>query len=221
MIQADTASASKPPPLAAFMLLVWFAVVAWLATGDAFAAGPGELPWKLTLALVLPQVLFALAYRASAGLRAFVHALSLPLITGLQSWRMLGMGFLMLYFWDVLPPLFAYPAGLGDAAVALAAPFLVAAMFTARGVSRRGLILWNWLGVADFVMAFSVGFLASGSAAGLLAGSVTSDPMLRLPMVLVPAFGVPFFTLLHIISFLQLYRSRGETIALTTARATA
>ncbi len=54
MIQADTASASKPPPLAAFVLLVWFAVVAWLATGDAFAAGPGELPWKLTLALVLP-----------------------------------------------------------------------------------------------------------------------------------------------------------------------
>ena len=220
MIQADTA-ASKLPPLAAFVLLVWFAIVAWLAAGDAFAAGPGELPWELTLALVLPQVLFALAYRASAGLRDFVQVLSLPLITGLQAWRRLGMGFLMLYFWDVLPPLFAYPAGFGDAAVALAAPLLVAAMFTARGVSRRGLILWNLLGVADFLMAFSVGFLASGSAAGLLAGSVTSDPMLRLPMVLVPAFAVPFFTLLHVISFLRLYRSRQETIALRTAKAVA
>ncbi|MDJ0946664.1 MAG: hypothetical protein QNJ30_24720 [Kiloniellales bacterium] len=213
------ASGLKLPPLAALVLIAWFAVVAWLAAGDAFVAGPGELPWKLTLALLLPQVLFALAYRAFAGLRDFVLSLSLPLITGLQSWRMLGMGFLMLYFWDVLPPLFAYPAGLGDAAVALAAPFLVAAMFTARGVSRRGLIFWNWLGVADFLMAFSVGFLASGSAAGLLAGSVTSDPMLRLPMVLVPAFGVPFFTLLHVISFLQLYRARQETIALTAAAA--
>ncbi len=220
MIQADTA-ASKLPPLAAFVLLVWFAIVAWLGAGDAFAAGPGELPWKLTLALVLPQALFALGYRTCAGLRDFVQALSLPLITGLQSWRMLGMGFLMLYVWDVLPPLVAFPAGLGDAAVALAAPFLVAAMFTARGVSRRGLIVWNWLGVADFVMAFAVGFLASGSAAGLLAGSVTSDPMLRLPMVLVPAFAVPFFTLLHVISFLRLYRSRQETIALRTAKAVA
>ena len=211
----------KLPPLAAFVLVAWFAVVAWLAAGDAFAAGPGELPWKLTLALLLPQVLFAMAYLAFAGLRDFAQGLSLPLITGLHAWRMLGIGFLMLYVWDVLPPLFAYPAGLGDAAVALAAPFLVAAMFTARGASRRGLILWNWLGIADFMMAFTVGFLASGSAAGLLAGSVSSDPMLRLPMVLVPAFGVPFFTLLHIISLLQLYRAREEAIAVAAARATA
>ena len=216
-----TGSVLKLPPLAAFVLIAWFSVVAWLAAGDVFAAQAGELPWKLTLALILPQVAFGLAYLASARLRAFVQVLSLPLLTGLQAWRMLGMGFLMLYVWDVLPPLFAYPAGLGDAAVALAAPFLVAAMFTAQGVSRRGLILWNWLGVADFLVAFAVGFLASGSAAGLLAGSVTSDPMLRLPLVLVPAFGVPFFTLLHVISFLQLYRSREKNIVLTAARAAA
>ena len=213
------ASATELPPLAVLLLVAWFGLVAWLAAGDVFAAGPGELPWKLTLALILPQVIFALAYWASAGVRGFALSLSLPLLTGLQAWRMLGAGFLMLWFWDVLPPLFAFPAGLGDAAVAAAAPFLVAALFTPGGLSRRRLIVWNWLGVADFLIAFSVGFLASGSAAGLLAAGVTSDPMLRLPLVLVPAFGVPFFTLLHIISFLQLYRSRQESISLAPAAA--
>lgn len=211
------ASKTKLPPLAVFLLVAWFGFVAWLAAGDAFAAGPEELPWKLTLALLLPQLLFALAYRTSAGVRDFALSLSLPLLTGLQAWRMLGAGFLMLWFWDVLPPLFAFPAGLGDAATAAAAPFLVAALFSRAGLSRRRLIAWNWLGLADFVVAFSVGFLASGSAAGLLAGEVTSDPMLRLPLVLVPAFGVPFFTLLHFISFLQLYRSRQEAITLAPA----
>lgn len=213
------ASETKLPPLAVFLLVAWFSVVAWLAAGDTFAAGPGELPWKLTLALLLPQVLFALAYWAFSGVRDYVLSLSLPLLTGLQAWRMLGAGFLMLWFWDVLPPLFAFPAALGDAAVAAAAPFLVAAFFTPNGLSRRRLIVWNWLGVTDFLIAFSVGFLASGSAAGLLAAGVTSDPMLRLPLVLIPAFGVPFFTLLHFISFLQLYRSRQESITLAPAAA--
>ncbi len=213
------ASRTKLPPLVVFLLVAWFSIVAWLAAGDVFAAGPGELPWRLVLALILPQMLFALAYWASSEVRDFALSLSLPLLTGMQAWRMLGMGFLMLWFWDVLPPLFAFPAGLGDAAVAAAAPFLVAAFFTRNGVSRRRLIVWNWLGVADFLLAFSVGFLASGSAAGLLAAGVTSDPMSRLPLVLVPAFGVPFFTLLHFVSFLQLYRSRQESITLAPAAA--
>src|SRR5262245_53923728 len=108
----------------ALVLGVWFLLM--LAAGFAgwFQAGPGEPPIGVPLAIVVPPALFALAYRSSRRLRDFALSVDLRLITALQAWRVIGGTFLVLYIFDLLPGLFAYPAAIGDLAVGIAAPFL-------------------------------------------------------------------------------------------------
>ena len=189
------------------VLALWFVVVLAAAFAGAFRVGPEDAPLPLLLGVAIPVAVFAAAYAASDRFRTYVLGLDLGLLTALQGWRVLGGGFLFLYAFDILPGLFAYPAGLGDVAIGAAAPFLAAALYTG-GVSRRRLVLWNWLGLFDFVVAFTTGILTSGGAFGLLTGAVSNAPMQQLPLLLVPAFAVPVFILVHFAALLQLRQAR-------------
>src|SRR5205823_2127263 len=74
--------------------------------------------------------------------------------------------------------------------------------------ASRRFVIWNILGIADFVVAVSMATLSSGAFPGITAlmGNVTTSPMTRLPLVLIPAFMVPFFTMLHLTALFQARR---------------
>src|SRR5262249_46326826 len=112
----------------AAILAVWFAGVLALAAAGAFAGSPTQPPLGIFLAVVLPPLLFALTYRASQRVRAFAHGIDLRWLTAIQAWRVIGAMFLVLYAFGLLPGLFAWPAGLGDAAEGLSAPFVLMAI---------------------------------------------------------------------------------------------
>ncbi len=210
-------AATAPGPITFVVLTLWLAAVLVAVAAGAFADDPGELPLGLIAGVALPVGVFGAAYRFSSRFRAFVLGLDLGLITAFQAWRVVGTGFLFLYAWDVLPGFFAFPAGLGDLAVGLAAPFFVAALYNG-GASRRSFVLWNWLGLADFVVAFAAGLLVSGSAAGVLAGEVTTAPLNLLPLVLIPGLAVPVFILMHAVALLQLRQPSAAADPVVVAR---
>jgi hypothetical protein len=74
--------------------------------------------------------------------------------------------------------------------------------------ATRGFRLWNALGILDFVIAFTT--------ATICAMVMTTDvpptiaPMGRLPLVLIPAFMVPLFAMLHIIALMQSMRAKAS-----------
>ena len=80
-------------------------------------------PWRLELQR--PSALFFALLRLSQSFRAFVLSLDLRLIAGMQAWRWAGLGFLSLYAHNVLPAVFALPAGLGDMAIGATAPWII------------------------------------------------------------------------------------------------
>ena len=55
----------------------------------------------------------------------------------MQSWRVIGVMFLALYAFGLLPGLFAWPAGVGDAIVGLSAPFVLRAIVRGEPTWRR------------------------------------------------------------------------------------
>lgn len=190
---------------AAAVLAAWFAIVLWLGAGGVLSRPAGTPPLPLLAAVALPLVVFAVLFRWSDAFRRFVLSIDLRLVTALQAWRFAGFGFVALYAYDVLPGIFAFPAGLGDMAIAAAAPWMALHLSRDAGfAASQAFRSWNWLGILDLVVAVSIGGLHSFLAAGS-PGEVTTGPMAQLPLVLIPAYFVPIFIMLHITA---LYRAR-------------
>jgi len=198
----------QPWVLGGILVTVWFGVVLALAASGSLAFLPGALPLITLGAILIPPVLFVLALLTSTRFKAWVLSLDPALLTAMQGWRVLGGGFLFVYAFGHLPGLFAWPAGLGDVAVGIGAPF--AAIALARGklsISSNRFLTVHITGLLDFVVAVGTGIFARNQIPGLVEG-VTSSAMGELPLVLVPAFGVPVFIILHLIVLVQVWERR-------------
>ncbi len=188
-------------------LAVWWVAVMVLAAVGGFVAAPGKPPLPVFAGALVPIILFATAWRTSRAFREFLLALDIRVIAAVQAWRYAGFGFIALYAAHVLPGLFAWPAGLGDMAIGVAAPLWIARLIrNPDAVASRGFRLWNALGILDFVIAFTT---ATISAMTIATDSPPSmAPMAQLPLVLIPAFMVPLFAMLHIVALMQSKQAR-------------
>ena len=121
----------------------------------------------------------------------------------MQAWRWAGLGFLYLYAHNVLPAVFALPAGLGDMAIGVTAPWIILALVRQPGfATSSAFIRWNLFGILDLVVALSIGALSALLATGA-PGEISTAPMATLPLLLIPAFLVPLFLMLHTAALLQ------------------
>lgn len=192
----------------AFVLAVWFALVLLLGGEGALATPPGQPPLGIGLGFGVPLMLFFVALRASRSFREFVLALDVRLMLGVQAWRAGGLGFLALYAYGVLPGAFALPAGVGDIAIGVTAPLLLLAVIRQpRRIASKAFAIWNALGILDLVVAVGSGTLVSILAR---AGEVTTAPMAQLPLVVIPAYLVPIFIMLHVAALMQARRVAAE-----------
>jgi hypothetical protein len=190
----------------AAVLTLWLVLVAWLGTKGAFQASPTNPPLGVLIAIVAPLAVFASAYLVSDRFRDFVLAIDLRLLTAFQAWRVLGGMFLVLYAYGMLSPVFAFPAGLGDFAVGISAPFVAWAMMR-QSAGWESRVFWLTIaGLLDFVGAIATGVLTSPSALGVFADPAASANMGEVPLSLIPTFAVPLWTIFHIITLLQLRR---------------
>ncbi len=188
------------------VLVLWFVAVFLVGAAGAFVRPPGTPPIPVLIGAVAPLIVFLAAYWGSASFHKFVLAIDLPLATAVQAWRAGGLGFLALYVHGVLPGAFAWPAGLGDIAIGVTAPWVMLALVRRPGfASSRVFVVWNLLGILDLVVAVSVGALSSVFGSGV-AGEATMGPMARLPLVLIPAYFVPLFVMLHLASLFKARR---------------
>jgi hypothetical protein len=186
------------------VLGLWLALVFLLGAREAFVRPTGAPPLPILIGVTAPLLAFLAAFVASRGFRAYVLTLDLRLITAIQAWRFAGLGFLALYTHGVLPGHFAWPAGLGDIAIGVTAPWVMLTLIRRPGFAAGpGFLVWNLLGIADLVVAVGTGGLASWLAG---AGEVTTAPMARLPLVLIPAYFVPVLFMLHLAALFQARR---------------
>ena len=127
------------------------------------------------------------------------------LLVAVHVWRILGIAFLWAVSQGILRPAFGVPAGVGDILIGVTAiPF---AYFLSKGFSwsKYALVVWNVLGIADLVMAISLGLITSPGF-GI-------STMTTFPWVLVPTVGVPIALMLHGIT---LYRLRNKNVCSST-----
>jgi hypothetical protein len=206
---------SRPPALpgtrrgVAIVLAAWFILVMLLGASGAFVSPPGSPPLRLLIGVTAPIVVFLAGYGISRSFRELVLTADLRLMMAIQAWRLAGLVFLALHTSGVLPGSFAWPAGLGDIAIGVTAPWVLAALINRPGFAgSKTFMVWNALGLLDLVVAVGTGALSSILAVGVT-GETATSPMTLLPLVLIPAYLVPIFAMLHMTAFFQARHSAG------------
>src|SRR5258708_35373422 len=204
--QPKVLAVSSTGAFVAVFFLAWLALIFVLGARSGFVAPRGAPPLALLIGLLAPLSLFILGYRTIRPLRGLILSADLRIIVGMQAWRWAGFGFLTLYFYGVLPGIFAWPAGLGDMAIGMTAPLVLSALLRRPGfAASKNFVAWNLSGILDLTVAVSIGALVPLLAPNFY-GTVTTAPMTQLPLVLVPTYLVPTFLMLHLTALFQARR---------------
>jgi hypothetical protein len=191
----------------AVVLVVWLAVVIFLGAQGAFVSPIGTPPIPIAIGVAAPLIVFFVAFWLSRAFRRFVTNADIRLVAALEAWRWAGFGFISLYAYGVLPGRFAWPAGLGDMAIGFTAPWIVLALVRRPSfVASRLFVIWNLLGILDLVAAVGNAALIQSQATGAV-GEATAAPMAQLPLLLIPAYLVPLFVMLHVTALIQARRT--------------
>ena len=178
----------------------------WLTNDGLYSVPP------IGVTAAFPVVLFLAAYALSTRFRGFVLSQDIRALTMMQHWRVVGFAFLPLYAFGVLPGLFAWPAGLGDVAIGLAA-VLVAARLDRESnyVKTSGFSWFHFLGLSDFAVAIVTAGLSAGAFPELISNGATSAPLDVWPLNVFPSFIVPAFIILHLTVLLKVRELRRST----------
>jgi hypothetical protein len=195
----------------AIALIAWFSIaVVFGATGVVGAQGFGTT--GVGVGVLLPVLAFAWLGPRWPALRNALTGIPIPVFIAVNTVRVAGFFFVILWAEGRLPFTFAQSAGWGDV---LAGAFaLPVAWMVMRQVSawRPTAFVWNLFGFADLVVAVTLGTLsAADSPLYLFIESSDSSPMESLPMYIIPGFFVPLFILTHLAVFYRLSRSRSES----------
>jgi hypothetical protein len=190
---------------------LWFAL-AWSAAIDgAFRTDASPLP-VLPLAIFLPVVIGAPLLLSSKRIGQILDAMPASWLVALQLYRIFGSWALVAWLHGSLPGVFALPAGIGDTLTGLFAVPAAIAVATGTAQGRRAAVIWDIFGLADFVVAITLGMITTPGPLQLIVPSVSSIGAGAYPGVLTPAFVVPSSILLHLLSLRQL-RRRGQAEA--------
>lgn len=210
----NTSSHETEPNMAVWagltgLLLAWFAAAYVIGAERLLANEAASLILPIAITATVPVAAFLAIYALSSRFRGFILAQDIRALTMLQHWRVIGFGFLPLYFFAVLPGVFAWPAGLGDVAIGLAAAFVIARLDRDPAwATSAGLVRFHLLGLLDFAVAIATAGLAAGGFPALIADGVTSAPLDVWPLNLFPSFIVPIFIILHLSVLLKVRHLR-------------
>jgi hypothetical protein len=186
-------------------IAVWFLTV-WIAgSSELFVSPAGQVPAAVGLAFAVPLGVFLLLFRFSRPFRETVSAFPPVLLASLHGWRFVGMSFIMADFNGLLPPTFAWPAGLGDTITAFFAPSIAYQLAKRPTFVGSGwFVAWNIFAIADFISAVGLGILHQ-TFPSLFNATVSTGLMQVMPFALIPCFFVP---LLGMTSIVMLYQAR-------------
>jgi hypothetical protein len=186
------------------LLVGWFFAALLPSWSGFYRTAPFSIP-TIQYGLLIPIIAGVALFWRWGTFRRAIEAVPQEWIVGVQFYRVEGLLFLVLIAGRHLPGVFAWPAGVGDVVVGLLAPAIgIAYAYELRGAGAL-VRVWNYLGIADLIVAVTTGFLSSPSRFQMLALGAPNTLISAFPLVMIPVFLVPLSVLLH---FASLYKLR-------------
>ena len=192
------------------LLLVWFVLAQYLGRQNVYWAPNNPTGPTIAFGIFMPMIIGLVLLARSQHITRLVDALPMSWVVGVQVYRNLGFIFLVLWWDGHLPWQFALPAGIGDIATGVLA-LVVAGMLISRvSGAHRTAYAWCLFGIADLVVAVTMGVLTSPGLTHFVALDAPNLLVTAYPLVIVPTFAVPLSILLHGACLWKLRRRRSE-----------
>ena len=182
--------------------------VAWMVLQSAVALSgfylfTNTVPPHFILAVAPPIILIAGLFLTHAG-RSFVDRMDLKWCILVHTIRIfVEVTLYWLFLYKQVPALMTFEAGNLDILAGLTVPFVWWAFNTGK-IGRRGLFIWNALGLLGVLNALGRAMLSAPFRFQRLAFDQPTVAILHFPFVLLPAFVVPAVLLCHFAVFRKL-----------------
>ena len=184
---------------------LWLAVIWSAAINGVFRPNASPMP-LVPIAIFLPVLIGTPILLASKRMGQVLDAMPATWLVALQLYRVFGSVFLVGWARNVVPGVFALPAGVGDVITGLLAVPIAISLTADTPEARRAAIAWNVFGLFDFAVAVSIGLMTAPGPFQLITPSIPNSTVGIYPNVMIPAFAVPSSILLHVLSLRQLRR---------------
>lgn len=199
--------------LIAVPLTVWHGAAWTIVAKGLLLPGATVIP-LLPLMIVVPTAVVVTLLWRSRRIGTLLDAMPDSWLIGLQAYRVIGGVFLVNWLAGNTPAAFALPAGTGDVITGLMALPTAMALASGRPGSARAALAWNLFGMADLVVAVTMGALTSPGALQRFAFDHPNLIVGAYPTAIIPAFTVPTSLVLHALSLRQLFRRNRSVAAL-------
>jgi hypothetical protein len=190
------------------ILVGWLAIAQYVGSANMyFAATDNAVPTLLLGLTIIPLMIAAAGLKLSGAIASLVSAIPLRWLAAAQVYRIEGGIFLVLWADGRLPWQFALPAGIGDVTTGVLAVVLAARLAQNAAGARSAVYAWCLFGIADLVVAITMGAMTSPGRLHMLAFEAPNLLITSFPLVMIPTFAVPLALMLH---GLVLWRLRRE-----------
>ncbi len=194
-------------------LTLWHGA-AWIIVADGLLL-PGAISIPLLpLMIVVPTTVVITLLSRSDRIGLLLDAMPASWLIGLQAYRVIGGLFFANWLAGTAPGVFALPAGTGDVITGLMALPTAILLASERPGSARAALFWNLFGMADLLVAVTLGALTTPGPLQQLALDHPNLTTGTYPTAIIPAFTVPTSLVLHALSLRQLLRRTRNAAAL-------
>ncbi len=193
----------------ATMLILWTPLLIRLGRNNVFRIDENmTFPPPILAGVLLPIIIAYLTFVYWDTWRQMVYNIPQHWLIGIQVFRLTGGMILGLYIRGLLPAEFAISAGVGDIFIGLTALPVAYFYYKKKPWGPKLAVWWNYIGIADFVIAVPLGMLTSPGPIQLLALDNPNFLTTIYPVVLFPTFSVPVGIILHIYSLALLKKEQ-------------
>ena len=186
--------------------IVYFAYVSILSLKGVFYVN--SLPPKIFVLATLPLAIILFGIIGNTGLfKQLLRSVTLESLIALHIFRILGLFFILLYFYHLLPAKFAFSAEMGDIITALLALPVAKMVAKGRPGSIKVAYAWNIFGMLDIINVLTIAVIAARrSAISGVSGGL--EEMTIFPFVWFPAFAPATILFLHTVVFRKLQQMK-------------
>lgn len=160
------------------------------------------LPPKIVLTTTLPLAIFVTIVFTTKICKQANAILKLEDLVKVHIFRLIGSTFIILFLYNLLPPVFALFAGVGDLLTATTSIFVAKAIRNKKNYARKLTYIWNTFGLVDIIIT---------SAMAIIFTKISIDNNIQgveflaeFPFCFIPAFAPPTIIFLHLLVFRKL-----------------